>query len=872
MPDTDPTTPGGVPAESADTFPPSSVPSGEVPAQIPAFDFDLRFRSQFELARGGMGRVLVAQDSLLHREVAIKELLRKENPHAVRRFEREALLTARLQHPGIVSVYEFARRASGEPVLVMRRVKGEPFEDVIAAADSLESRLALLAPFTSACDAVAYAHQEGVIHRDLKPGNVLLGAFGDTVVIDWGLAKDLNATTPSDEVAAAATDTPQPRSGEQLTMAGSVLGTPVYMAPEQARGEPAEARSDVYALGAILYHLVSGRRPYRGGDSKEVLAAVRSGPPEALANVVHGVAPELITIVDRAMAREATARYPTAGELAEELKRFQAGRLVHAHTYRMRDLFRRWLKKYAAIFVLSGIFLLVLAAGGTLALRRVLVERDRANREAEVSRRVSEFMTGMFKVSDPSEARGNSVTAREILDRAAREVESGLAQDPLIQARQMDSIGRVYWTLGLYGKAVPLLTKAVEIRRDQLGPEDPETLSSLGKLATAVNAQGRHAEAEKMQRELLGAQRRVLGPLHPDTLATLNNLGIAVNAQGHLAEAETIDRQALEERRRVLGPDHPDTLTSMNNLANCVDDQGRYPEAEKIHRDVLEARKRSLGPEHPDTLISMNNLGGTLYEQGRLAEAERVDRDVVAARLRVLGPEHPDTLGSMSNLGNALDDQGQHAEAERIYRAVLEVERRTLGAEHPVTLIAMNNLAASLSGQARFPEAEKIQREVLETRRRVLGLVHPQTLSSMSNLATSFANQGHWVEAEKLYREALDAQRRTLGAEHSDTLETMSALARVLARRGRFAEAEKMLHDVLAVQERAGSDQSNTLFVLGSVAAMRGERSDALDYLRRALAGKPSADFITTVAGSDDLTSLRRDPAFKALLEEARKR
>ncbi len=392
---------------------------------------------------------MVAHDLLLRRQVALKTPLRTDDP-SLQRFEREALFTARLQHPGIVSVYELVRGNGGELVLVMRRVQGQPFDERIAEAASFEQRLALLPQFVSACDALAYAHQQGVIHRDVKPSNVLLGQFGDTVVIDWGLAKEVGAAElPDVSVALPATG---------LTAAGAVIGTAGFMSPEQARGEAADARSDVYALGAMLYQLLAGRPAFEG-DAAETLEATRTRGPVPIVQILPQLAPELITIVGRAMALDKTARYPSAAELSAELKLFGTGSLIRSHNYSLAELLWRWVRRNAALIAVCVASFVLLAVGAVLSVRRIVMERERANREAGISRRVSEFMTGMFRISNPDEARGKSVPAREILDRAAAQIETERDLDPQVRARLMVSMGTVYSNLGLYHQAEVLLDK-----------------------------------------------------------------------------------------------------------------------------------------------------------------------------------------------------------------------------------------------------------------------------------------------------------------------------------------------------------------------------------------------------------------------------
>jgi serine/threonine protein kinase len=300
---------------------------GDLP-DLPAADPE-RYTLSGELARGGMGRVWRARDRRLGRQVAIKELL-DGNGNARARFEREVRITARLQHPAIVNLLEAGTWPDGEPFIAMKLVAGEPLDRVIAGRQGLVDRLALLPNVIAVVDALAYAHGQQVIHRDLKPANVLVGAFGETVVIDWGLAKDLAEPEP---IGAAVGPYRTPPGSAEGTLSGTVIGTPGYMPVEQARGGSVDARADVYALGAMLYHLLSGQPPYRGSSAAAVVEAVIKGPPPPLERLVSGAPRDLVTIVHKAMAREAADRYASAAELALELKKFQTGQLVGSHAW-----------------------------------------------------------------------------------------------------------------------------------------------------------------------------------------------------------------------------------------------------------------------------------------------------------------------------------------------------------------------------------------------------------------------------------------------------------------------------------------------------------------------------------------------------------
>jgi eukaryotic-like serine/threonine-protein kinase len=385
-------------AEDAPTLPPedSGCASADLGAALPIID-PSTYRVTGEVAQGGIGRILRARDVALDRPVALKELRGSTNPIAAERFIREALLTARLQHPAIVPLYEAGRWPSGEPFYAMKYVSGRSFDEVIAERRSLAQRLGLLPHVLAVAEAIAYAHSERIIHRDLKPSNILVGPFGETVVIDWGLAKDLGADARDtsdplgglraiEDLAArgelevdASLPTPSSRrSVEALTMHGSIMGTPAYMPPEQALGRRVDERADVYALGAILYHLLAGASPYEGDTGVEILRKVIAGKPAPLARRTYSIPQDLLTIVNKAMARDAADRYPSAQELADDLRRFQTGQIVAAHKYSTMELFGRFARRYRAALAVATGALVLLGITVGLSFRDNVEQRYRA--------------------------------------------------------------------------------------------------------------------------------------------------------------------------------------------------------------------------------------------------------------------------------------------------------------------------------------------------------------------------------------------------------------------------------------------------------------------------------------------------------------
>jgi WD40 repeat protein len=342
------------------------------------------YRVEGEHARGGLGLVLRAWDKTLNRTVAIKQLLTLSHDHQ-RRFAREVQITARLQHPNIVPVYESGNSTSGTPFYAMKFVSGRTLRELISERHSLDERLALLPNVLAIADAIAYAHSQNVVHRDLKPSNVLVGSFGETVVVDWGLAKDVRERG----VDAPAVDAGHPHRlvAEGGTIAGTVLGTPSYMAPEQARGDDVDTLADVYALGSLIYHVLSGQPPYSGESSTDIVAQVLAGPPPPLESREPSVPKDLAAIVHKAMEREPDLRYASAEQLAADLRRFQTGQLVGARQYSRTVLVQRWARKHRPVLSVALILVLLLATSTVLFIRRIVHERDRATTERALAQR-----------------------------------------------------------------------------------------------------------------------------------------------------------------------------------------------------------------------------------------------------------------------------------------------------------------------------------------------------------------------------------------------------------------------------------------------------------------------------------------------------
>ena len=884
-----------------------------------------RYRLLAKLGEGGMGQVWLAEQTApVKRQVSLKVIKAgRYDSAALQRFDLERQALAIMDHPAIAKVFDADSTPEGQPYFVMEYVPGLPITTYCDQKRlTTRERLAL---FVKVCEGVQHAHQKAIMHRDLKPSNVLVVEIDGKPlprIIDFGIAKAV---------------TPQSPDETHVTRVGGMVGTPGYMSPEQNDPTIADVdtRTDVYSLGVILYELLTGSLPFdpeqwRKKPIDEVLRQLREDDPPSpstrlsssehtraaaekrqteLRQLVSTLRGDLDWIALKALEKDRARRYGTPSELAADIVRYLKNEPVVARPASTAYRLRKYVRRHRVAVTAAAIVVLLLVGFGVTELvqvRRITRERDRANR-------VSDFMVGMFKVSDPNEARGNTVTAREILDKASNDIRTGLATQPEVQSSLMYTMASTYVNLGLFARAHELAESALEDRKRQFGAEDPKTLESMNQVGWILDREGHEAEAEKLTRETLVTERRVLGPEDTLTLEAMDNLAIIVGKEGQYQEQEKLERDLLEIRRRVLGPDNPRTIRAMANLAGAVSEQGRSSEAEAMYRNTLEIERRVLGSEHPQTIATMHNLANIVQEQGRYREAEDLYRQTLAIEERVLGPEHPDTADTMSTLANALAyGEGRTTDAEALYRKALEIEQRVVGPEHPDTIRALEGLANILSGEGHYAEAEKMHREILAVRQRTLGPEHTDTLLSKYNVADVLIKERRFGEAEKMLRETQEAQARTLGAENPDTLASQATLARTLMLEGHYQDAEKAARQAYQVQLRtlgpqhadtlnslqilgtalvykhqygeakklfgdtidqlsktAGTDSSMAWYSYACVATAANDRDGAIRYLGQAIdQGYKDTDHIEN---DDDLKSLHADPRFEALVKRARK-
>jgi tetratricopeptide (TPR) repeat protein len=754
------------------------------------------------------------------------------------RFKTEAAAAARLQHPHIVQIFEVGEE-KGCPYLALEYVEGGSLDQSLQGTPLPPGEAALLAQ--TLARAVHEAHRRGIVHRDLKPANILLqrkseipnpksekegtGLFSDfgfrisdfdPKVADFGLAKRLDAATAH-------------------TQSGAVLGTPDFMAPEQAGGSSKEIgpAADVYALGAILYYLLTGRPPFLAATALDTLLRVRSEEPVPPSLLQPKVPRDLETVCLKCLEKGPPKRYASALDLADDLGRFLKDDPVQARPPSAAYRLGKFLRRHKGPVLAAALVFLALLGGiiGTtwgLISAQAATEEERLAKEESQKRlgqieKTNDILTSIFENLDP-EAEATAGTPLQAilgkrLDRATALLEGEATGDPLVVAKMQHRLGRTQLGLGYPAKAITLLSKARQTWEARLGPYHLDTLDCMNNLALAYRGVGKLAKALPLHEEILKRLTAKLGPNHQETLAEMGELAAAYRAAGKLARAQALQKQTFKRLTAKLGPDHPKTLASMNNLALAYLAAGKFAQGLALHEKNLQQTKAKRGPDHPNTLISMNNLAAAYQAAGKVAQAVALYKETLKRMKAKLGPDHPDTLVTMNGLASAYHAAGKLAQALPLMEETLERRKATRGPDHPETLRSMNNLGVAYQSAGKVALALPLFKETLQRMKASRGPDHPDTLTAMNHLAGAYRAAGKLAQALPLYKDTLERMQVNLGPNHPHTLATMTGLAGSYEAAGKLAQALPLHKEALKrMKAELGPDHPDTLWTAGRLA------------------------------------------------------
>jgi non-specific serine/threonine protein kinase/serine/threonine-protein kinase len=781
-----------------------------------------RYRIVAAVGRGGMGDVYEAeQESPLRRRVALKLIKTGMDTRAVvARFESERQALAMMDHPAIARVFDAGATERGRPYFTMEFVRGVPItrycdERLLGTRERLEL-------FLQVCAGVQHAHQKGIIHRDLKPSNVLVGELegrAQPKIIDFGIAK---ATQP------------RPTGGTLLTEAGQMVGTPEYMSPEQAgmSGAGIDTRTDVYSLGVVLYELLAGAHPLDvarrrasgiddlrraileidpprpstraggRGQAEEAAARSRGADRRSLARQLRG---DLDGIAMTALEKDPARRYASPADLAADVRRHLRDEPVLARAsgvvYRSGKFVRRH-KVGAAAGLLVFAAVVAGIAGTAAGLLRARRAERQARQEAATAGQVSKFLIDLFEVSDPDQARGRTITAREILDRGARQIDALEAQ-PAVRARLMQTIGSVYQNLGAYEPARRLLEESLRIRREALYAAHPDVAESLRALGNFETDAGAHERAVALLREALEPRQGLDGGDGRAAAIVMHDLGHALYLLGRYDEAEPLYRRAIAVLEGDPVEEDSDLAMSTGSLAQLLHFQGNFEEAERLYRSTVPALQSALGKDHPEVLRARHNLATVLHDRRKLDEAEALYRESLAQSETVQGRDHPDIADTLVNLARLLREKGDLAGAEETLRRCLAIDVRVHGQENENVAYDLKELAHLEVEQGKVREAEATFRRSLAIYRRAAAKDSPYIAVTLNGLGGLLLEGGRPGEAEPLLRESVSIAQASLPADHWVLFTARSLLGATLGGVGRHPEGEP-----LVVGSYAGFEES----------------------------------------------------------------
>ncbi|MEQ8205212.1 MAG: serine/threonine-protein kinase, partial [Woeseia sp.] len=794
------------------------------------------------IGEGGMGDVFLAHrsDGAFEQKVAIKVVGgRRPGDELIRRFRAERQILASLEHPNIARLIDGGETSEGAPYLVMEYVDGVSITEYCDQQRlGIAERLKL---FLKVCAAVQHAHRNLIVHRDIKPNNILVGKDGEPKLLDFGIAKLLDADLLKQTMV--------------MTMASARLMTPRHASPEQVRGDNVTTATDIYSLGTLLYELLSGVFPYEvntasAAEIERVICDTDPSRPSTrltqstdgidpttiaearrlrVAELVRQIGGDLDTIVLKAMQKEPERRYATIREFAEDIRLYLQHRPVLARPdslfYRGSKFMRR--NRVAVTAATAAVAVAITATA--LSFSRIAEERDLAEAERQKAEAISSFMQQIFEVSDPEESLGEAVSARDLLEEGARRVEFDLADQPETQITMMRVLANVYYSLGDWENASKQANATLQRAESLYGMEHPEVATSKLTLGMIAQDLGRFDESAALLIEGREIREKLHGRQHFDVVEAISLQAFMEESRGNFEAAEVLHVDALDLAREIFNGDDATVAEMMTKLGGFYRILGRTDEAEPLLADALNMQQRVYGGIHPEMSDTKRQMAGLYRDTRRFEEAERLYKEVIAERVRMLGENHTEVAHTWNSYAQLLDSMGEHDRALDAYRTSLDLLEKLHNGPHPSFGALYNNFAVTLKQQDKFDEALEYYQLSLDMQDAAeLPARHPNRSFPLGGMANTYLAMGRYAESVELARRTLELRREHFDETHRLISETKNILGAALTGLGEFDEAEQSLLDAYtSFLEAHGERHAGVALAAFNLAELFKARGDA---------------------------------------------
>ncbi|MFZ0454677.1 MAG: serine/threonine-protein kinase [Ignavibacteriaceae bacterium] len=776
-----------------------------------------------QIAEGGMGSVFLAEraDGQFEQKVALKLIKPGMNSsEIIKRFQFERQILARLQHPNIARLLDGGLTEENLPYFTMDYVEGENIYEYCNKNNlSINERLKL---FSKVCNAIQYAHQNLVIHRDLKPSNIIVKKDGTVKLLDFGIAK---VFTEDDSFEQSA-----------LTRTGLFVMTPEYASPEQIRGEAITTSTDIYSLGLILYQLITGEKAYEIKtqsplELEKIICFTEPAKPSSaikslqlkdkikaekisrahktgIDKLIKTLSGDLDNICLTALRKEQERRYSSAEQFQQDIENYLYGRPVSARQNTIYYRTNKFIVRHKIAVISAFSIFLIGAMLTTFYFIQLKKERDKAQNEAQKAEQVSEFLKNIFKLSDPYEARGETITARELLDKGAQKIDQELSGQPDVKATMLSLIGGVYTNLGLFDKSEILLKKALDIRNkfNSNSMEEAKSLRDLGQLYTY---KGEYSKADTLLTKALNIYKN--NSLKEDNNYgwIIGNLAWVYKSTGNYSKSESYYKKAIEVLKKNKD-NNEELLTMMNNFALELHEEGNYDDAEKMFDETLRLQKKLYGDKpHPEISTTTYNLAELLRDRGKYDEAEKMFKTSLSMDTQLSGPENPDVAYSLQGLASVYKIKGDFNEAKKLFVNVLNMRKKFLGDNHPDVAYAISNIGLLYFAEEKYDSSKKYYERALLLHKKLNGPNHPSVAICLNKLGFINYKKGNYKKGENQIRQSMQIIEKSIGTKNLTYSSDLLILSFIKSALNDYDSVAILNKEVLkAAAESMGTDKS----------------------------------------------------------------